>query len=426
VAADEGVVGTAKRLYKDAGSLAFSSLAAAVFGAAFWAIAARIYPPEQVGVMTAVLAVINALGTVLAAASGDSFTALLPAVGSSRYQLYRFGFRRHLILSTIGGLGGAGVTIWLLPQVRGSAAVAALVFAGTLAYSTLLLQNLTLLAVGHAKLVPVSNIGASAGRIVILLLLSVFIDWHTVEVSFVVSAALVVAVFWRPLNRFVRTASNLPQTLSMPLPTAIAEFNSLSIRVMLMAAFSVGIPFLSPFLATLYSGPADGALFAICMTLALLIDFITTAMSASLVVHAASSPEDGGRMARGVFVRAVSIAIVASVGLAVVVPWVLPLLNSSYANMGILPFIVVLCSASVIRVFYEVWAELHRSRREMFAPLTVNIVSAVVFFGSMPILATRYGALGCAFAVVILRSVNSVGAGLWILKDRLSGRHISA
>src|SRR4051812_11068222 len=79
----------AQRLYRDAASLASSSVANALLGVAFWALAAKLFPPEQLGVMTAVLAVIVSVGIVVATGVGDAYTAFLPAAGADRSMLYR-------------------------------------------------------------------------------------------------------------------------------------------------------------------------------------------------------------------------------------------------------------------------------------------------------------------------------------------------
>jgi O-antigen/teichoic acid export membrane protein len=160
------------------------------------------------------------------------------------------------------------------------------------------------------------------------------------------------------------------------------------------------------------------------MTLAQLVDFVTTALCGSLVIHAASQPEHGSKMARAVLLRAFVLAVIASLVLTIVVPPALRLLNPQYGEMNSLGVIGLLTLATVIRVFYSVWAELQKSRRKMRAPLLVNLVSAIVLFALMPGLASIYGALGGAIAVVAFRVVNVSGAGISILISGLRGRSL--
>jgi hypothetical protein len=53
----------ARRVHRDAGAMALSSVANAALGLAFWAFAARFIVPAELGVMTAVLAVVVSSAT---------------------------------------------------------------------------------------------------------------------------------------------------------------------------------------------------------------------------------------------------------------------------------------------------------------------------------------------------------------------------
>jgi O-antigen/teichoic acid export membrane protein len=411
----------ATRLYRDAGSMAFASLGAAVFGAAFWVLAAKLYPPDQIGVMTAVLAVINAVGIVVASAAGDAYTTLLPAVGSARLRVYKRGRRRHWILSYIAGIGSAVVVISLLSEVRGSIAVGVLVAVGIVVWSTFYLQFSTLIALGHARWAPVANIAVSFGRIALLPVFAITIKWHSVELAFISSAMIVVAIFWHPISRFVHA----PYEVSDPAPIseeqALKEYDRLSAQMVLNAILGIGITVLTPFLVTVFSNPTEGALFALCFTLAQLIDFVTGAMCWSLVVHAANQPQQSGAMARAVLVRTLGVATVASVLLILTVPIALPHLNSQYGEMRTLGVIAALCLSTVIRVFYIVWAELQRSRRKMREPLLASAAGVIVLFALMPGLSSTYGALGGAVAMVALRATSSCGAAVFAVVARRRG-----
>ena len=191
------------RLYRDAGSIASSNIANAVLGLAFWAVAARIIPPESLGVMTAVLAVIVATSVVVASGFGDAYAAILPAIGAARPRLYRRGQRKFFLIAAIVGLAAAAATTVSLAEVRGSVAVALLVAAGILAWATLTLQNATLVALGRARWLPAANIATSLVKIALLPLLAVTIAWHAIELSFAISAVLVAIVLAPAIRRVV-------------------------------------------------------------------------------------------------------------------------------------------------------------------------------------------------------------------------------
>jgi O-antigen/teichoic acid export membrane protein len=417
----------AQRLFRDAGWMTGATVGSAVFGAAFWALAARIYPPSQMGVATAIIAVINAVGSVVASVAGDPYTALFPAVGSGRLRIYRLGRRRQWLLSSVAGLVSGIAVISLLSEVRGSLAVGALVAVGAVVWTSSVVQYRTLIAVGQARLTPASNILTSFGRVLLLPVFIIAVGWHSVELAFITSAAIVVGIFIRPISRFISSPDSLSAEATISEEEAVSSFKRLSTQMVTNAALAWGPPLLAPFLVSAIAGPTQGAFFALCLTFAQLIDIVTAAMSWSLAVHASSQPEQSRSMARTVLIRMLAIAALGFVCLFLVVPVVLPFLNPQYGGMKIREVIVLLCAASIVRCFYQVWSDLQLSRRKMSQPVVVNIVSAITLFALMPLFASNYGAVGGAMAYFALRLIGAISAGVFLFfsshTHQRGGRH---
>ena len=416
----------AQRLFRDAGWMTAATVGSAVFGAAFWALAARIYPPAQMGVATAIIAVINAVGAVVASVAGDPYTALFPAVGSARRQIYRLGRRRQWMLSSVAGLVSGIAVIWLLPEVRGSLAVGALVAIGVVVWSSSYVQYKALIAVGQARWTPVSQVLISLGRVLLLPLFVVTIGWHSPELAFIASAAVVVIVFMRPISRFVSSPDGWPAEATLSDEQAVKTFKKLSTQMVVNAALAWGPPFVSPFVVTVIAGPTQGAFFALCFTFTQLIDIVTGALSWSLAVHASSQPEQSRSMARTVLIRMVGIAILGFICLFFVVPVALPWLNPQYGGMKIGEVIALLCAASVARCFYQAWSDLQLSRRKMLQPLIANVVGAIALFSLMPYFANTYGAVGGAAAFLALRLAGAFSAGIFLLFSKPSRQPVDS
>jgi O-antigen/teichoic acid export membrane protein len=419
----------ANRLYRDAGSVAFSSTANAVLGAGFWLVAAKIFPPQQLGVMTAVLAVIVATGIVVSSGVGDAYAALLPAVGAARPRVYRRGQRVFYILAVLTGIGSALAVSTSLAAVRWSVGVAVLVIVGVVAWSAFSLQNITLMALGRARLLPAVNIATSLCKIALLPLLAITLNRHSVELAFVISAIAAVLVLQPMIARIINTGKELPSTATIPEDRAVGEFNRLVVQTVLQwtlrGAFAV-----TPFMVTVFAGAKAGALFALSFSIVQPLDFIVAAMCASLVVHASSTPEQATTMARAILIRAAALVAVGSVILVAALPEVLRLLNPEYAEMGATSVIAVLCIGSLIRVLYAVWYALQRSRRKLRVPVTLNLVTTGTLFAILPVLCATYGALGGALAMLISQSVLSVGAAIHLVVNHFrsaaspnAGRH---
>lgn len=412
----------ARRVHRDAAAMALSSVANAGLGVAFWAFAAKFVSPVQLGVMTAVLAVILSVGNVIAVGVGDAYTALLPAVGSARPRVYRHGQRLFVMLVVAAGLLGALGTTLLLQEVRGSFAVGILVAVGIAIWATFTLQNATMMAVGRAAWVPAANIGLGLAKIVLLVTLSLVVGWHSVELAVVIPTALIV-VFMQPvLARIIATGRDLPAIATVSVDHAATEFRRVVVRTIALSALGIGVVTLTPFLVTVFGGPSSGALFALSFSIVCTFDYIAAAMAVSLVVHASSAPEQANAMARSILVRSAALTIVGTAGVIAVVPIALQTLNPEYGHGETLAVIAVLCAATVCRIGYIVWAALQQARRNLRMPLIFNSVAAVLMLVVMPSLCAEYGAVGGALAVLIHQVVLSACAGAHFLFTHRAGR----
>jgi O-antigen/teichoic acid export membrane protein len=400
----------AKRLYRDAGALVTASIANAALGMVFWAFAAKILPPAQLGVMTAVLSVIVSTGVVVAAGVGYAYIALLPAVGEARRVVFRRGQRVFLTLSLIAAVGAAIATTLFLREVRGSVGVAILVAVGTLAWAAFTFQSPTLTSLGRARWLPSINIVTSSGKIALLALLAATVRWHSVELAFVIPAIAVVIAVQGAIVRAIDSDKDLPSTTAMSETEALAEFNRLVIRTLTITALSYGVLTMTPFMVTIFAGPSQGALFALSLSIVRMLDLVGEALGNSFVVHGASTPALAGKMARAVLIKTAILATSGAVLIAALVPIALRFLNPQYGAMGAAWVITVLCIGSVTRTGYTVWAAIQLVRRNMTMVLAVNFVSGVLLLAVMPGLSAAHGAIGGAFAMLLAQSVLSAGA----------------
>ncbi|ANW65681.1 hypothetical protein BCA37_20830 [Mycobacterium sp. djl-10] len=389
------------RVHRDAGWVAVSSLATAALGAAFWAFAARYIAPQQLGVMTAVLAVIASLGSVVAAGVGDAYTALLPAVGSARVRVYRRGQRVFLALALVVSTLGAAATITVLNEVRGSIGVAVLVVIGTTVWATGALQNSTMIALGRARWAPTVNASLGLAKILLLSVAVTVIGWHSVELAAVAATALFAVVLQPVLRRIVIAGDELPRAASIATDVATREFDRLVIRTVALSTVGLGVLMLAPFLVTVFAGPGQGALFALCFSIVSMIDFVGASMAVSLVVHASSSPDDTAAMARTILLRAAVLTTLGTLTLVGVAPYALHLLNPEYQRADVRAVIAVLCLATMLRVAYLVWAAVQQSRRKLLLPLVFSTVSAGLMLALMPVFCGAWGALGGAVALLV-------------------------
>ncbi|MCV7420824.1 hypothetical protein H7K45_09770 [Mycobacterium yunnanensis] len=421
----EGVAGArfgVRRVQRDAAAMAVASLVNSVLGASFWAFSAKFISPADLGVMTAVLAVILSAVAIVSTGVGDAYTALLPAVGPARGLVYRHGQRVFFALISVTAVVGAVGCTMLLREVRGSWGVAALVAVGIVVWGTWALQNSTVAAVGRAQWLPVANIAVGIGKIVILPLLAFTLSWHSVELAVVISGAALVAILWPRINQVMKSNDDLPSGASISEDRAVSEFNRLVVRTVALCTLGLGLLLLTPFLVTVYAGPSQGALFALSVSLVTTLDFIGASMSVSLVVHASGSPEDTRTMARTILIRSGAVTLAGVVVLIAVVPAALRFLNPQYGQMGAFAVIAVLCASTLARVPYLVWAAWQQSRRNLRMPLIFNAFTAALMLAILPVLCRDYGALGGAVALLVHQVALTAAAGVqFMVEQRRTG-----
>ncbi|MDH3011675.1 hypothetical protein QEN40_13950 [Gordonia alkanivorans] len=408
----------ARRVERDAIYLAGATVANAVLGMGFWTFAARFVEPSQLGVMTAVLSVITAVGSVISAGVGDAYTAVLPAVGDDRRTVYRRGQRLSAGLSfTAGGVAGL-VTVCVLPEARFQFAVALLVAVGVFGWTALGLQSSTLIAIGRASWTPVANVAVGIGKIVLLPVAVFTVAWQSIPLAVVV-AAVGVAVVLRPMiRRIVETGEGLPAQGALSGDQAMVEFHRVVTRTTALSGLNLGVLSLTPFLVTLFAGPAEGARFALVFAIVSTLDFIGASMAVSLVVHASGEPESAASMAKKILLRSGVVTGVGTIGLVVVVPGALHLLNPAYGVTETLVVVLILCAGSILRLPYLVWAALQQARRRLRAPLTFSGATAILLFALMPGLCGSLGAAGGAWAILLHQAALTFLAGALTLVTR--------
>jgi O-antigen/teichoic acid export membrane protein len=306
------------------------------------------------------------------------------------------------------GLVAAGATITWLQEVRGSLAVAALVLVGVFAWSALTLQTSTLVALGRARWLPAATIAANVAKIALLVLLAATSGWHPIELSFVISAMVVIAVLKPLIDHVVNSGKDLPAA-AVPAGVLIRTFHSFVGQTVVSSALTMGLLMVTPFLVTVYSNPKQGALFALSLSIAQALDFIGGALAMSLVVHASSAPEQAAAMTRKIMVRAIALSSAGAVVLIAVAPTALRLLNPQYGALGATSVIAALAAGSVIRCVYMVWAGLQKARRNMKTPLILNAIAAVVMMIAMPLLVPTGGAWGGALALLFAQAILVAG-----------------
>jgi len=397
------------RLYRDAAALASSSMLTAVLGFGFWAICARFVAPATLGVQTALMSIITAPAIVIASGMGDAFTALVPIAGRDAPALVRRGYRRLLVTASALGLGAGTLAVTVLPEVRGSLSVAALVAVGVVIWCLFVVQDPALTSLGRARWLPIENGSVSLVKIGLLPLALAVGVAQPVVVASLLPCVAAIAVLRPQVSRLAAGHEGRSATVD-----AVAELPRLALRTTVSIAMSLGVLTATPFLVTAAAGPERGAVFSLALAIVQSLDFVGAALGVSLVVHASGKDADGARMARIVLARAAAIVGGGAVVLVLLSPFALRLLDGRYLQLHGVVVIALLALGSAGRCGYVIWAALQRARRQMRALLTLNAVVASAVLAAIVPIASRWGAVGAAALVAGANLFLTLCAGIHV------------
>src|SRR5437763_15248112 len=157
-----------RRMYVDAVALVGTAGLTAVIGLVFWAVAARLMPPERLGVDIALVSLVTAAAGVSAVGIGNGFTALLPVAGRSAVARLRQGYRLVIGTSLVAGtIAAVAAATFLRPGVHGVLPAAAVAFS-VVVWSLFVVQDPVLTGMGRATWLPWENVGVSLAKLALL------------------------------------------------------------------------------------------------------------------------------------------------------------------------------------------------------------------------------------------------------------------
>lgn len=410
------------RIYADAASMASSQIINAALGMGFWAVAALILPPAQLGVMTALLALVTAPAMVIGTGVGDVFNSMMPTAGMELRTVYQRGQRTFYILSVPAGLIAAGAAVVFIPEVRYSIPVAVMIFAGVVVWGLFILQNSTLTSLDESRKLPLINGVVSLGRIAVLLLLVWLANWQPVVMATVLVGGVAVVVMRLVIGRIVEKRTAGSERGLWTADEAVAEVARMCKQAVPTQAMGIGVILLMPFLVTAYAGPVQGAVFSLSMSIAQTLEFVGSAMGTSLVVHASKNPREGSKMALVLFVRVSVLVAVGGIVLSLVAPVIFGILDPEYLELNAELVVILLAVGSFMRTMFVVWSALQRARREIGPLVVINGLFAVVVMVILPFACHWWGAVGAALTVGVAQTAASIAAVFGVARRRDSIR----
>jgi O-antigen/teichoic acid export membrane protein len=377
----------------------------AIFGLAFWAVAAHLATPEALGRTSAEVVAMIMLANLAQLSFGSIFERFLPVAGdrtrSFVQRAYSMCIATALVLAVIyvySGLGHHVVPHTVFGQ---------LFFVATVVMWTIfILQDNALVGLRASRWVPVENILFAIAK---LALLPVFLSESPSQGVFLAWSAPVVltliAVNWYLFAR------RIPEHESLKLPNETLpktrELFLLAGAQYATLLFSVFTPSIVALIVIERLGAVANAHYYVPQLIYSGVLLLVVGIIRSFLVEAASEPH-ALRRHTNMAIAAMTAVIIPSVIVGVIFASnILQIFGTEYADRGttLLRMMLLSLPLSAVSLFYSTFAWLDR---RVWWMTVRNFADVVVFFGVMFSLIGHYGILSIGFGFLVSSALQGI------------------
>lgn len=359
-------------LYLNAYALMASNLLSSAIGLVYWAMAARLYPVEVVGISAAVISLIAFLSGLAQLNLRAALLRLVPEAGPESPRLVRNAYLVSGSISAgVGLLAFAGLGFLGTEPLRslqggpGISLPAVLLLSGaTLFWSIFNLQDGVLAGMRRTIWVPLENVLYSLAKLLALVALvvalplyGILVSWFVPVIAAVIVVSLVLALRWLPAHVRAGAGTTRPDTVLIGRHGRLMRYLASDYAASL---FALATGALLPVLIAARRGPAEGAYFYLVWIVAVSLDLLPINLSASMTVETSSGRADLVVETRRVLKHTARLVAPLALLVALLAPWLLRIFGDEYSERGsdllrllalsVIPFGIIATSLAVARV----------------------------------------------------------------------------
>jgi O-antigen/teichoic acid export membrane protein len=409
-------------LVRNGYSLIASTGITSVLGLVYWLLAAHLYSVAEVGINSALISTMIAVGGIAQLNLGSVLARFLPSAGRATSQrlilgTYAAGMIAALFCCVLLFLG---LQAWApaLYTITASPLLAVWFTAATMIWTVFSLQDGALAGLRRAIWVPVENAIFALVKIALLLILAEsqwrawgpFASWTLPLLVAVVPVNLL--IFWRliPLGDVAGTLKRSAVETGLVVRYFAADFLG---TFSLMAAIG-----LAPIIVLERIGAEGNAVYYLTWTIAYSLYLVSKSMGISLVAEGAADPWRSRALAAGALAHTAILLIVAVVIIVVIAPVILQLFGPSYAANGV-GLLRLLCLSALPFGLTSMFLGLARVEGRLTALVVVQAALTLLVLGlGVPLLDTM-GTIGMGIAWLIAQT--AIALALCFVGWRASG-----
>jgi O-antigen/teichoic acid export membrane protein len=395
--------------HRDGLALVLSSGISSAVGLLYWVVAARLFPPDVVGVNTTLISTMTLIGITSQLNLGSALLRFVPVAGRSARPLVGACYGIAVLTAcALGAVFALGAPWWApdLVDALGRGPLLAFFLVATPVWAAFAMHDYTLTAIKRATLVPLENLAFSLLKVGFLVAGTVLVFRGVIAASWVLATAVIVLVVAAFLARVLRPTPETPPAREQIGPRNIAGYVSADWAGGLCTdAVEFGLP-----LVILFSLDAESAgTFSVVWAVAYAFYLVTHGMSQSMVTHVADSPDACHAAVRTMVTKALTLIVPGVLVVVLGAGLILSIFGPHYAENG--TTLLVLCALSAVpNVVVGATVAVARIRRRPVAIFGVPATVAVVVIPVALILMPAFGLTGVGIA--LLAGQTAVASGI--------------
>ncbi|OLS98483.1 hypothetical protein BJF90_09520 [Pseudonocardia sp. CNS-004] len=394
--------------HRDGLALVLSSGLTSVIGLLYWVVAARLFPPEIVGVNNTLISTMTLIAVAAQLNLGNALLRFVPVAERSARRLV---FSCYAVGAAAAAVAGAGFALgagWWAPELQqavGAGPLVAFFVLSTPVWTVFVIQDYVLTAVKRATVVPLENLVFSLLKIALLGVGALAAFGAAIAVSWVAATVLIVlAVTGYLLRVLPAQAAGEPRVASPVRARAVARFVSADWTGGL---FTNAVEFGLPLLVLVTLGAEQAATFGVAWAIAYGLYLVSHGMGQSLVAHVAADPGALDAARRSTVTRSLALVLPAAVVIVPGAGLILSVFGAHYADTG--TALLALSSLSAIPNVI-VTAALFGARVQQQRAVLLGVPAAVAVLVIPPalVLMPVLGLAGVGVALLAGQSVVAV------------------
>jgi O-antigen/teichoic acid export membrane protein len=397
-------------VYRGSYALVANTIGTSVIGLGYWAAAARLYSPEELGDAAALVSALMLVATLSQLNLSSTLIRFLPQMGAnSAGRLINISY----VLSTATALAGSMIFVFVAPRLSsqwrfvGDSAFFVVIFAvSVVIWEIFTLQDAALVGLQRAGVVPIENVIYSLVKLALLVAAAKLLGSTDILFSWIIPLIfLIPAINWLIFRRCLTERS--PHDIVSGLRLRhLARFASVDYVGSLCGQVTANV---LPLLVISVLGPAAAGSFYIASLINSGAATLGTNFSTGLLVEAAATPDRMPEITRGALKRCVMVMGPATIVLFFGARLILRVYGGSYVNQTVVLFqllslsLLPICLEAIAFSLDRVAGKPIRSTLSQLAIAVLTLGGSWLLFGRLGLNAVGVAALGADTAIALVR-----------------------